>query len=449
VCGTPEVLDAGWSLRTQAGVQELQRRSRELRDARAAAASARRALDDLFPAATPAVLRAAADAGHPTGDAHERWDAWAQVLRADDDAVLADGPGAAAALLAAGGDARARAAAELDRRDSSWRPLRTAATAWLATARRAASDKQAVATIKAAEDWMASFTADLRRERLQPVVDAAQANWAELRHESNVQLGEVELRKEGNQRYAAFDVLVDGTDASAFGVMSQGELSALAISVFLPRAALPESPFGFMVIDDPVQSMDPAKVDGLARVLARAAAGRQVVVFTHDERLPEAVRRLAIDARIVRVQRRAQSKVEIVAGAPPSDRYLAEAFALAKTDDLPDEVRARVVPGFCRSAIEAACAARIRRQRLAAGTPHAEVEEQLLELTKLSTWLAAAFGLGVAQGREVTDQVRRLGGEDAVAAVRQANTGAHRLVAEDGLRLAERTRALVRAIEAA
>jgi hypothetical protein len=59
--------------------------------------------------------------------------------------------------------------------------------------------------------------------------------------------------------------------------MSQGEVNALALSVFLPRARLPASPFRFLVIDDPVQAMDPAKVDGLARVLEKAAADRQVI----------------------------------------------------------------------------------------------------------------------------------------------------------------------------
>src|ERR671920_1045936 len=97
--------------------------------------------------------------------------------------------------------------------------------------------------------------------------------------------------KVGQQKMAVFDVTVDGAPASAFGVMSQGELSALAVSIFLPRASLPDSPFGFMVIDDPVQSMDPAKVDGLARVLEKVAVERQVVVLTHDDRLAESVRR--------------------------------------------------------------------------------------------------------------------------------------------------------------
>ena len=65
---------------------------------------------------------------------------------------------------------------------------------------------------------------------------------------------------------------VDGVPGAALGVMSQGELHSLALSLFLPRATLSESPFRFVVIDDPVQSMDPARVDGLAR-LARRSLG--------------------------------------------------------------------------------------------------------------------------------------------------------------------------------
>src|SRR5207249_9302180 len=57
---------------------------------------------------------------------------------------------------------------------------------------------------------------------------------------------------------------------------------------------LSSSPFRFVVIDDPVQSMDPSRVDGLAWALEETAQTRQVIVFTHDERLHEAVRRLGI-----------------------------------------------------------------------------------------------------------------------------------------------------------
>jgi ABC-type hemin transport system ATPase subunit len=90
-----------------------------------------------------------------------------------------------------------------------------------------------------------------------------------LRQESNVDLGSIRLAGSSTSRHVELDVSVDGAAGSALGVMSQGEVNALALSVFLPRARLPASPFRFLVIDDPVQAMDPAKVDGLARVLVR------------------------------------------------------------------------------------------------------------------------------------------------------------------------------------
>ncbi len=435
VCGTTDVLDTGWLIRSQAEIEELRRRSEDLRVARLAVGAAQHAIDALF----PAILGSVDDDG-----VRAAWARWSAVAREGD-----DGRDAAFGVLATAASAREAAEHEAERRQSAWGPIQADVASWVATARRAEHDKETVVTLKGAEVWMAACTAALRRERLLPIVESAQANWAELRHESNVALGDVELRKEGNRRYASFDVSVDGSASSAFGVMSQGELSALAVSIFLPRASLPESPFGFMVIDDPVQSMDPAKVDGLARVLARAAETRQVVVFTHDERLPEAVRRLDIDARIMNVHRRASSKVEVVAGRPPSDRYVGEAFAFAKTEDVSDEVRARVVPGLCRSAIEAACAARIRRRLIDSGTPHARVEELLAEKTSLNSWLAGAFELSTAQGIEITDRVRQLGGEDAVTTVATVKRGSHRLLAVDGWTLAEGTRELVRALEPA
>jgi predicted ATPase len=81
--------------------------------------------------------------------------------------------------------------------------------------------------------------------------------------------------------------------------------------VFLPRVALDESPFRFAVIDDPVQAMDASTVEGLARVLGRAAATRQIVVFTHDDRLTEAIAGLALDATVMQVDRRPRSRVAV------------------------------------------------------------------------------------------------------------------------------------------
>ena len=149
----------------------------------------------------------------------------------------------------------------------------------------------------------------------------------------------------------------------------------------------------------------------------------------------------------MRVLRRAASKIEVVASPPPSDRHVGEAFAFAKTPDVSEEVRARVLPGLCRSAIEAACIAQLRRRLIESGTPHAVVEARLAEDRSLNAWLAEVFGLSVAQGSEITDRVRRLGGSGAVETVSIVKRGTHRLVAADALHLAEGTKALVRELE--
>ena len=58
----------------------------------------------------------------------------------------------------------------------------------------------------------------------------------------------------------------------AVGAPSGARESPLACAQPVPpRVLLPESPFGFVVIDDSVQAMAPGKVDGLARVLATVA----------------------------------------------------------------------------------------------------------------------------------------------------------------------------------
>ena len=139
--------------------------------------------------------------------------------------------------------------------------------------------------------------------------------------------------------------------------MSQGEINALALSVFLPRAAMPGSPFGFLVIDAPVQAMDTAKVDGLARVLAKVAADRQVIVFTHDNRLAAAVRDLCIPATILEVTRQPKSNVAVRQCLDPSRQALNDAGAVNADQNVPHPVAARVVPGPCRTAAEAAFAA--------------------------------------------------------------------------------------------
>jgi hypothetical protein len=189
------------------------------------------------------------------------------------------------------------------------------------------------------------------------------------------------------------------------------------------------------VIDDPVQSMDPARVDGLARVLETASADRQVVVFTHDDRLPEAVRRLDIPAEIVEVTRREASVVELRKALDPVGRYLEDAFAVAGTADLPSSAAARVVPGLCRLGLEAACMEVVRRRRLGRGQPHAQVERALSAAERLMPLLSLALFDDAGRVGDVLPRVEKEAGKPLAGALQPIDAGARELSAAAAVEL--------------
>src|SRR5262249_8025838 len=284
---------------------------------------------------------------------------------------------------------REAAAAELARREDRWRPLAVQLAQWMAVARDAVRGGAVIPAIKAAEKWLKETSGELRDERFAPIAGRAQEICDELLRGSNVKVAQIHLTGTASARRVDLDVTVDGVASAALGVMSQGELNALALSLFIPRATLEESPFRFVVIDDPVQSMDPARVDGLARVLQAAAAARQVIVFTHDDRLSETVRRPALPATIIEVTRRENSVVEWRRALDPVKKYLDDAIAVAKTAGLPDQAARRVIPGLCRLGVEAACMEAVRRRRLAKGENYAAVEKLLADSSHGLTRLVA------------------------------------------------------------
>lgn len=186
---------------------------------------------------------------------------------------------------------------------------------------------------------------------------------------------------------------VDGQDAGALEVMSQGELHALALALFLPRATMAQSPFRFVVLDDPVQAMDPAKVNGLVQVLLEIAKTRQVIVFSHDDRFASAVRRApkGVPIEVLEVRREANSRVTPVVTHSPADRYLDDAFGLVKDDGPPDETRRRVLPGLLRMALEAQAREMFFARALLAGDTHEQVEATWDQATKTRGRLGLAL----------------------------------------------------------
>jgi len=413
VCGAADALDAAWERHASEAAEALDEQAAALRNATRSLAACRATLAGLFDATARDAGALAAAAG-------------LENAAVDLDGVLED-EAAALAAAAALARLRERASDELDRRDSAWQERAAATAVWLEDARAVAGQAASLRAHKAAETWLKTVADELRAERFSPIADQAIANWRQLRQGSNVELHDIALRRQGRGGRADFDVRADGEPANALGVMSQGELLALSVSVFLPRAALDESPFRFAVIDDPVQAMDPAKVDGLARVLHAAAATRQLIVFTHDDRLPEAVRRLHLAASVLQVDRRARSSVAIRVSPSAVRRHLDDAKRVAANGDMPLDVRARIVPTLCRTAVEARCAELVRERAARTGVGVDDVERRLRGARTLRQALALALFDDVER---VRDLGQMLNGAE-LSLVKLLNGGAHGGIAGD------------------
>ena len=430
VCGRPKALDASWHQHQAEELQRLHEAAREATEASKALAAAEADLRRItvgdwttLERATQLQATSVASAAKAVLEERDR----TQLERIQDPVALADGVEKAIGpftkrLLAL----HIAAATELTKREDAWRPYAQRLQQWLPKARSAYLAAKKLALLKSAEKWLKETAEEIRTDRFAPIAEHTKRIWDQLKLQSNVSLERIELKgdQKSNRRAVDLDVTVDGQQGAALGVMSQGELHSLALSLFIPRATLPESPFRFVVIDDPVQSMDPARVDGLARVLQEASRDRQVVVFTHDDRLPEAVRRLDIPAEIVEVTRRDASVVELRRALDPVGRYLEDALAVAGTADLPPPAVGRVVPGLGRLALEAASMEVVRRRRLGRGEPHAGVERALTDAGRLVRLLALALFDDVERGKDVLPRLETEVGSAAAETVRRCDEGA-------------------------
>ncbi|WP_097224042.1 AAA family ATPase [Streptomyces sp. OV198] len=441
VCGSEDRLDRGWSEQARAEVERLQMQAADAEAARQGVSVAVRAVHDLVQP-VPVWLRG------ETSALASLWQDWALCRDVMHPRELVErAERAAASLDEACRQVRDEAARRLAEYDDAWQPTAVRLAEWLAAAEaaEAASDRRRHA--RKARTWLRPIIDELRDERLRPFAQRSQEVWQKLCEHSSVTLGSVTLAGTPGRGRVVLDVSVDDRSAPAYSVMSQGELHSLALSLFLPRATHAASPFGFLVIDDPVQSMDPEKVEGLARVLDACARDRQVIVFTHDTRLQQAIEHLGIEATVLRVTRRPDSVVGVESVNDPVKQALAEARDVSLDPGIPQDVADHVLPAMCRRAVEAACLETVRRRlRDEQGLGLAEIEERLGLLdhrTKAQVSLAL-LGDERQQAREAVERIC----PGSWTLIETFNSGAHRPLptVDDRRELVRRTAALATAI---
>jgi recombinational DNA repair ATPase RecF len=321
----------------------------------------------------------------------EAWQAWAALP--DDDLALADHVTGRCPTLAEAVDRlQGAAAADAESLDEQWAQVAGSVAAFADVVERWAAAKPTAAHTAAAHKWLQDQEIVLKNERIAPIAEQAARIWELLRQESNVEISGIALHGANTRRKVEIKAEVDGVE-SGIAVLSQGELHALSLALFLPRATLDSSPFRFVVLDDPVQAMDPAKVDGLVVVLGEIAEKHQVIVFSHDDRLSAAVRRSAVPATVLEVTRGSSSAVSIANTYTPARRYLQDAAALVKDEHLPDVAMRRVLPGLLRMAVEAQARDRYFVVGLGAGHSHVDLEKTWDTTHTTRKRVALALGL--------------------------------------------------------
>ncbi|MET0758515.1 MAG: hypothetical protein ABWY39_11450 [Mycobacterium sp.] len=372
VCGQG-TLDDNWAVAARAALEQEQTAAEDLTAARAATHQARSALVAVVRAVAPPPL---ADTGlTKVAAAREAYETFSK-LPTSNDHTLADHVKETLAPLRAAYDTLRQEATDLiAAREDAWSPVAVQLADLVHKAEVAAEAEPKLTVATEAQKWLQANAGQLRNQRIAPLAEKAKDIWAALRQESNVDLGAIRLEGQKTSRRVVLEAAVDGSDTEAFGVMSQGELQALALAIFIPRATSEQSPFRFLVLDDPIQAMDPSKIDGFLQVLTSLAANRQVVVFTHDDRLPAAIRRSRALARIIEVTRGANSAVTVTESSRPAKRILDDAFAIAADEAVPDAVKNAAIPVLCREALEAASWDLYSSKALTKGHSRADIED--------------------------------------------------------------------------
>jgi hypothetical protein len=290
-------------------------------------------------------------------------------------------------------------------------PFRDAYGRWREAATAVASNSARLKVVTDSLAWLNQRYSEARAVQLRAIETRSVEFWEQLGIESDLSISGLEVTGASGKpnRRARLTVSTNGNDSLAQAVASQGEQHALALALYLPRVEASGNPFGFVVIDDPVQALDQLRVDGLVRVLSEVAQTKQVIVFTHDDRLMETAFRLGFEPTAIRLQRKVEPgslpTVSVRKRVDPIEERLGEARAILSDKAVNESARASAAVQLCDSAAEHAIRRAAERRRLSEGRA---LPAGLSEKSSKLDWLSF-----VATGqvdKEFAKSARSLGG---------------------------------------
>ncbi len=187
VCGRKAGLTQTWAEASRKEVLRLRGIAVSSDQAHRAAGDALRKARELL-TAPPKLLAQLFEIGlDGLAEAREQWEGWhAGSTIGDLTALAIDLETRHEAFAKAIELLKKAAAAELKRREDRWRPIATAVSEWIESAREARAGAEHLPRIKAAETWLKDASADIRNQRFAPIADKAMAAWEHLRQQYSV-----------------------------------------------------------------------------------------------------------------------------------------------------------------------------------------------------------------------------------------------------------------------
>jgi len=128
-----------------------------------------------------------------------------------------------------------------------------------------------------------SFEKRMVRESLAELGDEIKNYYLRLNPDENTTFEGIEVKEDTKTRQARLVARSFGKDMNPVTMFSEAHSNALALSVYFPSRVDRNTGWGFMILDDPVQSMDMNHSAQLIEILAGLCERKQTIVLTHTK----------------------------------------------------------------------------------------------------------------------------------------------------------------------
>jgi hypothetical protein len=322
VCPVCRAPDRGWAEVAAREADRLRKSTGSLRAAQRAVVAALGRIGGFFPTALPAAARAALLGEDPTASIRiSQWDRL--VVAATALTPKATSVSAIELLLAESGELalwyapiRGRLLGRRDEAVATQATVRTHVENWLNVLKdsQPAIDRLVIADRlnKKVDRWLRTTREDI----FKPIGEQVKQLWSILNSDTDLKLTSIALaggtvrQRKVQLALASGDLAIPAGNNNA-AILSTGQRNALSLATYLPRATQPHSPFGFLILDDPIHVFDDWRVRYLAKHLIELAQRFQIVVFTHDDRLWRELRSLGAQATHTRLDRIGADKPQV------------------------------------------------------------------------------------------------------------------------------------------